>query len=571
MFRPEVMKKINLFLMREDLKKASNVLYELKLVEFFELEKENFDKFEHKDLGEQTAYLLKLRSSISILKNFFTKKTGDVVNTPVDEVLKNKNELDTLEKDVFFLEDEIKRAKILKNLGISKEDLNDKDLTIGFVPEHKIKNVLSSSFRKFKFDGRIYFKTKNKNLNFTFKEFYLPKRFGADNEAKLLRSKDKLAKLRARFEKLANGNLELLQLEEVKLSKELAVLEVRNKFSRTKNVVVLSGYVIKSSIKKLRVAMEEEVMGRFEMEILEADDKAPIQLNNTFASKFESILKMYSLPKYGEFDPTILMFFVFPFFFGFILGDVIYGLISLIVFTFAKRILPKLKDFIGVLQLSALVSIIFGFIYGEYMGFEPHGWGLFHRMEHPETLLVVAVIFGLIHINLGLIIGFFNELKNPKKALTDKFSWFILEAGAGFLAYGVYASIPMFNWIGSVLLAVSVILIYMGHGIVGVMEIPSFFTNVMSYARLMAVGLSSVAIAILVNEYSMPLFNMGILGIVGGILLFSIGHIFNIVLGNFEGFLHTLRLHYVEFFTKFYSGDGREFVPFGTKVHEKED
>ncbi|MCA9459030.1 MAG: hypothetical protein KC550_00615 [Nanoarchaeota archaeon] len=112
MFKPEVMKKVNLFLMREDLKKASNVLYELKLVEFFELNPENFNKFEHEDLGEQTAYLLKLRSAISILKHFFKKKTGDVVNGPVDEVLKNKNELDSLEKEILFLEDEIFPAMI---------------------------------------------------------------------------------------------------------------------------------------------------------------------------------------------------------------------------------------------------------------------------------------------------------------------------------------------------------------------------------------------------------------------------------------------------------------------------
>jgi len=110
----------------------------------------------------------------------------------------------------------------------------------------------------------------------------------------------------------------------------------------------------------------------------------------------------------------------------------------------------------------------------------------------------------------------------------------------------------------------------MGHGFIGIIEIPSFFTNILSYARLMAVGLSSIAIAVLVNEYTLVLFSKGAIGIFAGVLLFTFGHIFNIVLGNFESFLHTLRLHYVEFFTKFYTGGGREFVPFGQKIREED-
>ena len=228
--------------------------------------------------------------------------------------------------------------------------------------------------------------------------------------------------------------------------------------------------------------------------------------------------------------------------------------------------MPKLKEFISILQISSVSSIIFGVIFGEYFGFEPYH-PLMPRASEPELLLIFAVVFGLLHINMGIILGFINNLSNLKKAICDNLSWVILQLGVMFISLGVYSSSSTSTFVGTIFFVLSLVLIYMGHGFIGIIEIPSFFTNILSYARLMAVGLSSVAIAMLVNEYTAVLFSGGVFGIVGGIFLFTLGHIFNIVLGNFESFLHTLRLHYVEFFTKFYTGGGREFVAFGEKVH----
>ncbi len=575
MFKPVTMNKVNLFILSKDLKKVTSIIYDLKLVEFFDLNIERFEKPILTDSNEISRKLLEIRSTITILKDFFKKNNKIDKDYSVRDVLKLKEELDELEEKRIGLEDELYRELILKKLGLTNKDIIKGDLLIGFVgvDDGDFFNILKENRIKFKSikDGkRIYFYTniKNKNLiELPFKEFYIPKYFekGIENELSKIKSKLKLVK--SKLELIANTSLKKFQIEELRLNKELSIIDIRHKFVATDNFTVLSGYVPKKDIKILKRTLEKELGNNFHLEVKDSDDDAPIKLNNpSVVNNFEALLKMYSLPKYTEFDPTILLFLVFPLFFGFILGDVIYGLISLIFFTLLKRKFKDLKDFISMLQISSISSIFFGFIFGEFMGFELHGsfYGFFNRAEDPETLLIIAVLFGLIHINLGLIVGFINELqKNIKKAVCDKASWIILELGIALLSIGIYASNQTSVIVGIIFSLLAMVLIYMGHGFIGIIEIPSFFTNIFSYARLMAVGLSSIAIAVLVNDYTQILFEKGIIGILAGILLFSFGHIFNIVLGNFEGFIHTMRLHYVEFFTKFYEGGGKKFVPFG--------
>lgn len=578
MFKPDAMSEVNIFLMKDNLKDVTNMLYDMKLIEFFEIEQESFSRFEHEDLNEASGELLRIRSAITILKDYFTKSTNNFSEDALEKTLETKKKLDKYEKELSIVKDEIRRERILKGLKVKKEELNSPDYIIGFLPKASVKTLKlldkeNIKYRSYKGEKRLYFIAKtSKKLPFAYKEFYLPKHMDENLAEKLNKVESSINKAKSDLGKLADSNLDHLRKEEHKLSKDIAILEARPKFSKTENIVVMNGFVPKKSVRTIRKNLDGMLSDKYEMDEKDAKDNAPIKLSNpSGVNKFESLLRMYSLPKYGEFDPTILMFFVFPVFYGFILGDVIYGLISLIVFTIIRMKKKELKDFMSILQLSSIMSIVFGIIYGEFMGYEFHGpfYGFFERSHDPQMLLFFAVLLGAIHINLGLIVGFVNNLKNIKKAVCDKLSWIIMQFGLGILALGIYAAEQTAVLVGSILFILSVILIYMGHGFIGIIEIPSFFTNILSYARLMAVGLSSVVIAILINEFTHVLFGAGVLGVIGGIVLFTLGHIFNIVLGNFESFLHTLRLHYVEFFTKFYDGGGREFVPFGTKRYEE--
>jgi len=214
-------------------------------------------------------------------------------------------------------------------------------------------------------------------------------------------------------------------------------------------------------------------------------------------------------------------------------------------------------------SLSMFNAVIFGL--EEIFGFNlPH---LLSRAHEVTTLLYISVGIGVIHVNIGLIIGFINEMRvhGLSKAIFEKGSWFVLQVGVALLALANFGVINLSPIVGYGFLLLAVIMLLKGEGIKGIIELPSIFTNILSYARLMAIGLSSVSLALLINESAAGLFHKGGFSILMGILLLIVGHVFNIVLGLFGSFLHSLRLHYVEFFGKFFQGGAEKYKPFGLR------
>ena len=265
------------------------------------------------------------------------------------------------------------------------------------------------------------------------------------------------------------------------------------------------------------------------------------------------------------------MFLTFPIFFGFMLGDIGYGAVSYLIFYLLKKKFPKAKNIFNILLLASAVSILFGLLYGEIFGLEeigkyqlPH---LLSRVHEITSLLYVAIGIGVIHVNIGLITGFINEMRahGIVKAIFEKGSWFVLQIGVALLALSSFGIINLSSIVGYGFLLLSMIMLFKGEGVKGIIELPSIFTNILSYARLMAIGLSSVSLALLINESAAGLFHKGGFSILMGILLLIVGHVFNIVLGLFASFLHSLRLHYVEFFSKFFHGGAEKYKPFGAK------
>ncbi len=324
-------------------------------------------------------------------------------------------------------------------------------------------------------------------------------------------------------------------------------------------------------------------------------------------------MDVYSRPRYTEIDPTLMVSIVFPIFFGLILGDVGYGLILLAMAFGLRKFLKgeEGRQMLAVLRNASISSIFFGILFSEFLGFPIPGWNPVFYSRHlmaaengghgpniPE-LMVLSVWIGILHITLGRVLGMVNHARQDHgehrlKAVLANFGWLTVMWGL-IIAIWSIASVPLMPnltglpvivaglnlgiFIGAVLIVAGVVFIARD-SFLEVVEIPTIVSHVLSYARLVAVGLSSVAIAMVVNFMSITMFitpqlkNLTIFGIfiiIAGIGVFIIGHALNTALGILGGGLHSIRLHYVEFFTKFYKGGGKKYVPFGMKRRFTED
>ena len=183
------------------------------------------------------------------------------------------------------------------------------------------------------------------------------------------------------------------------------------------------------------------------------------------------------------------------------------------------------------------------------------------------NLMAIVIIIGAVHVNIGLIAGFINVFRahGLMAAIYEKASWIVLELGVAMLALSYLNKISISPWLGAAFLLAPILMLFKGEGVKGIMELPSIFTNILSYARLMAIGVSSVKLAEVINHSAEGMFRSGGFLILAGVLILVIGHIINMGLGLMGSFLHSLRLHYVEFFSKFFQGGAKKYQPFGAR------
>jgi V/A-type H+-transporting ATPase subunit I len=305
--------------------------------------------------------------------------------------------------------------------------------------------------------------------------------------------------------------------------------------------------------------------------------------NPPAAEPMEFITKSYSMPNYFEIDPTIMYLIALPILYGMIVGDVVYGLLSALLASFLLKKFKNSYIMTNVSKIwlySSIPTIIFGLIFDEWGGMthfhlleifgawtgvellhEPLYHGL-ARMENIIVLVGLSAIMGMLHLAAGFIIGAINEWNHNRKHSFAKLAWIGVELGA-VLALGPQLGLlpAECTMAGLVLLVLAVVIIAWAEGIVGVIEVPGFAGNILSYSRIAAVGIAGVVIAELLNEFLIPLPEQGLLAILM-VPVFIVLHIVNCFVAMFEALIQGGRLNIVEFRSKFLHGGGDVFIPF---------
>ncbi len=386
---------------------------------------------------------------------------------------------------------------------------------------------------------------------------------------------------------------ELLALrEEIKF--ERVRKEISKNFAKTDSTYVVNGWVLEKNENKLETAIsgvsKDHVICNFETPSVNPDNPPTYLETPKWAESFKGLLSMFATPKYNELNPTIIMGIFFVLFFGVMLGDAGYGLTILILSLFGYIKFSKYSEMIGSFSFMGiwlgLTTTIVGFLTNSFFGdFIPRfiygnselplysltiaGIHLpAEPLKDPLMILSIALILGLIHLNVGIILGLYQSYKRRdfKEMLTERFCWIPLQLGGGLLiGYFIldWQISTTLMYASGIMVVVGLILLFISAGPIGFFDITGYVGDWLSYARLLALGLATAGMALAFNVVSQLIPSMiPVVGIILLPILLIILHVVNLALQALGAGVHSLRLQYVEFFNRFYEGGGHEFAPF---------
>jgi len=369
----------------------------------------------------------------------------------------------------------------------------------------------------------------------------------------------------------------------------------------TDNVFIASGYIPEKYAAQIIAELDKKHTVAIEISEPAEDEDVPVLLeNNGFVAPVEAITEMYALPAKEDMDPNPVMAFFYYFFFGMMLSDAGYGVlltlgcaIALWKFKLSKHMRNNMKMF----MYCGISTIFWGAMFGSWFGdIIPIIWTQFLErpapnlaiwmdpVANPMKLLLVCFALGIVHLFAGVAAGAANQWKAGKKldALCDSIPIYLMVLGAAPLAGGMLTTVPaILSSIGKWVALAGVILIVLtagrdGKNILGKLGgglglnglygiVAGYLGDIISYSRLLALGLCTGIIASVVNMLGTIPQNLVVKGIMLAVV-FVFGHTLNFAINVLGAYVHTNRLHFVEMFGKFYSGGGRAFKPFNMKT-----
>jgi len=385
--------------------------------------------------------------------------------------------------------------------------------------------------------------------------------------------------------------------------------DILGKVGKLGRTFILSGYIPA----KIASAFEAEITHKYDVAVeidgITEDENPPVLLsNNGFAAPVETVLATYAMPAKGEVDPTFVMSLFYYFLFGLMLSDAVYGLImvigTLFLLTKFKNMEPGMKKTMKMFLYCGISTMFWGVMFGGYCGdaidvvaktffgvkladgqhIIPPLW--FEPVKEPMRMLMFSFLIGIIHIFAGLGMKFYQCVKDGKilDAIFDVVFWYLLVGGG--IVYllampsfkdmtGLSFTLPaVFGQIAVICViigAIGIVLtdgrssknwgVRLGKGLYGLYNVTGYLSDILSYSRLLALGLATGVIAQVFNQMG-AMAGGGILGAVVFIIVFVVGHILNLGINALGAYVHTNRLQFVEFFGKFYEGGGSQYKPF---------
>lgn len=385
--------------------------------------------------------------------------------------------------------------------------------------------------------------------------------------------------------------------------------EVLEKVNQQRHVFSVSGYVPQPEAAHLETELTAEFQTAVEMEAVSEEETPPVLLKNgALAAPVETVLETYSLPGKGEIDPTAMMAVFYYVLFGMMLSDAAYGILMMLACGIAllkfRSMESGMKKTLQMFFYCGISTTFWGVMFGGYFGDAitvvsetffgktvtiPPLW--FAPVDDPMRMLIFSFAIGIVHIFAGLGMKLYQNIRagDWRSGIYDTVFWYLLVGGGVvyLLSMQMFVEMaglkfilpPAVGTAAAVCAGVGAlgIILFGGRssknpakrlakGLYELYGVTSYLSDILSYSRLLALGLATGVIASVFNKMG-SMFGSGVLGFILFLVVFVIGHTLNIGINLLGAYVHTNRLQFVEFFGKFYDGGGVKYAPYG--VHTK--